>query len=110
MTVPRRIQSYPSLTALWARRLTETLAATVLAVSTSHVLASPPTSESSDGDWRYVDHDVAGTRYSHLREITTKNVSQIVKACSYLFPDKEPSQTAPIVSAGPGCFARCLLI
>jgi alcohol dehydrogenase (cytochrome c) len=52
------------------------------------------------GDWLYVDHDLAGTRYSHLKQITTKNVSRLVKACTYSFPDKEPSQTAPIVSAG----------
>jgi alcohol dehydrogenase (cytochrome c) len=55
---------------------------------------------SDGGDWIYVDHDLAGTRYSHLKQITTKNVSRLVKACSYSFPDKEPSQTAPIVSAG----------
>ena len=57
-------------------------------------------SDSSGGDWVYVDHDLAGTRYSHLKQITSKNVSQLVKACAYSFPDKEPSQTAPIVSAG----------
>jgi alcohol dehydrogenase (cytochrome c) len=55
---------------------------------------------SDGGDWVYVDHDLAGTRYSQLQQITTKNVSQLVKACTYSFPDKEPSQTAPIVSAG----------
>src|ERR1700690_832065 len=55
---------------------------------------------SSGGDWVYADHDLAGTRYSHEKQITTKNVSQLVKACAYSFPDKEPSQTAPIVSAG----------
>ena len=55
---------------------------------------------SESGDWVYVDHDLAGTRYSPLKQITTKNVSQLVKACAYSFPDKEPSQTAPIVSAG----------
>jgi len=54
----------------------------------------------SSGDWVYVDHDLAGTRHSPLKQITTENVSQLVKACSYSFPDKEPSQTAPIVSAG----------
>src|SRR6202023_2728303 len=53
-----------------------------------------------EGDWLYVDHDLAGTRYSHLKHITTKNVSQLAKVCAYSFPDKEPSQTAPIVSAG----------
>jgi alcohol dehydrogenase (cytochrome c) len=51
-------------------------------------------------DWVYVDHGLAGTRYSTLKQITTKNVSQLVKACEYAFPEKEPSQTAPIVSAG----------
>jgi alcohol dehydrogenase (cytochrome c) len=53
-----------------------------------------------DSDWLYVDHDVAGTRYSPLKQISTKNVSQLAKVCAYSFPDKEPSQTAPIVSAG----------
>jgi hypothetical protein len=37
---------------------------------------------------------------SPLKQITTKNVSHLVKACAYSFPDQEPSQTAPIVSAG----------
>jgi alcohol dehydrogenase (cytochrome c) len=27
-------------------------------------------------------------------------MAQLIKACGYTFPDKEPSQTAPIVSAG----------
>jgi alcohol dehydrogenase (cytochrome c) len=53
-----------------------------------------------DSDWLSVDHDVAGTRYSPLKQISTKNVSQLAKVCAYSFPDKEPSQTAPIVSAG----------
>jgi alcohol dehydrogenase (cytochrome c) len=74
----------------------------VLLLGASSVRASPSgtPSDSSDGDWVYVDHDLAGTRYSHLKEITAKNVAQLVKACAYSFPDKEPSQTAPIVSAG----------
>ena len=55
---------------------------------------------SNAGDWVYVDHDLSGTRYSRLKQITPKNVSQLVKACAYSFPDKEPSQTAPIVAAG----------
>ena len=52
------------------------------------------------GDWLYVDHDPAGTRYSPLKQITPGNVGQLQKVCSYSFPDKEPSQTAPIVSGG----------
>src|SRR5271168_4219132 len=55
---------------------------------------------SSRDDWVYVDYDLAGTRHSPLKQITTQNVSQLVKACAYSFPDKEPSQTAPIVAAG----------
>jgi alcohol dehydrogenase (cytochrome c) len=87
MAVPHRIQI---------------LAAFVLVFGTSHVLAAPKgtAGDSRDGDWAYVDHDLAGTRYSSLKQITATNVSQLVKACAYSFPDKEPSQTAPIVSAG----------
>jgi hypothetical protein len=31
----------------------------------------------TDGDWTYVDHDFAGTRYSTLTQITAKNVDQL---------------------------------
>jgi alcohol dehydrogenase (cytochrome c) len=74
----------------------------LLTFGASPVLASAKdsASDSNGGDWVYVDHDLAGTRYSPLQQINTKNVSQLVKACAYSFPDKEPSQTAPIVSAG----------
>src|SRR5579862_8472582 len=83
--------------------------ATALLLGVSVLMFGTPPSDASPqdasgkpaiGDWVYVDHDLAGTRYSHLKQITTKNVSQLVKACAYSFPDKEPSQTAPIVSAG----------
>ena len=72
------------------------------AVSVMSYAASRPggASKADGGDWLYVDHDLAGTRHSPLQQITSKNVSQIAKACAYSFPDKEPSQTAPIVSAG----------
>src|SRR5580698_6829964 len=48
--------------------LTAILVAFVLVFGTSHVLASPKSvsGDSSRGDWVYVDHDLAGTRYSHL--------------------------------------------
>jgi alcohol dehydrogenase (cytochrome c) len=52
------------------------------------------------GDWLYVDYDLAGTRYSRLKQINARNVSQSIKVCTYSFPDKEPSQTAPLVFAG----------
>src|SRR5579872_4716602 len=54
----------------------------------------------TDSDWTYVDHDLAGTRYSPLTQITPENVSRISKLCSYTFPEKVPSESAPIVSAG----------
>ena len=66
------------------------------AIASRQGAASAP----DDSDWLYVDHDVAGTRYSPLKQISTKNVSQLARVCAYSFPDKEPSQTAPIVSAG----------
>ena len=68
----------------------------------SYALASRQSavSEPDGSDWLCVDHDLAGTRYSALKQITTQNVSQMAKACVYSFPDKEPSQTAPIVSDG----------
>jgi glucose dehydrogenase len=74
----------------------------VLFFGASNAFASPKgiAADSSGGDWVYVDHDLGGTRYSPLKQITTKNVSRLVKACSYSFPEKGPSQTAPIVSAG----------
>jgi alcohol dehydrogenase (cytochrome c) len=89
------------LTTIPAGMLAAMLAVGLLAFGTLRVQASPKASgDSGAGDWVYVDHDLAGTRYSHLKEITTSNVSQLVKACAYSFPDTEPSQTAPIVAAG----------
>jgi alcohol dehydrogenase (cytochrome c) len=87
---------------LGTRSVTGILFGCLLTFGTSLVLASPQgtTSDSNGGDWVYVDHDLAGTRYSPLKQINTGNVSQLAKACAYSFPDKEPSQTAPIVSAG----------
>src|SRR5271170_7259465 len=93
MTVSHRI---------WMWVLAAILVAPALACGASQVLASTKgaSGDSSSGDWAYVDYDLAGTRHSPLRQITTENVSRLVKACAYTFPDKEPSQTAPIVSAG----------
>jgi hypothetical protein len=33
------------------------------------------------GDWTYVDHDLNGTRYSLLKQITPQNVSKLAKIC-----------------------------
>jgi alcohol dehydrogenase (cytochrome c) len=74
--------------------------ALVLGMPPAHASPHALANSSDAGDWLYVDHDLAGTRYSPLKQITTKNVSRLVKACAYSFPDKEASQTAPIVAAG----------
>jgi alcohol dehydrogenase (cytochrome c) len=71
-----------------------------LDMSFSIAFGEAAVSKPGDGDWLHVDHDLAATRYSPLKQITNKNVSQLAKVCAYSFPDKEPSQTAPIVSAG----------
>jgi alcohol dehydrogenase (cytochrome c) len=60
--------------------------------------ASPAAAD--NGDWTYADHDFNGTRYSPLNQITPGNVKQLAKVCSYTFPEKVPSESAPIVSAG----------
>src|SRR3984893_13807415 len=74
--------------------------AVVLGVSYAIASRQRAVNKPDDSDWLYVDHDLTGTRYSYLKQINTKNVSQMAKVCVYTFPDKEPSQTAPIVSAG----------
>jgi alcohol dehydrogenase (cytochrome c) len=85
-----------------SRSLSIILIASAVLLGMSYAIAcrQSAVSEPDGSDWLYVDHDLAGTRYSHLNQITTKNVSQLAKPCAYSFPDKEPSQTAPIVSAG----------
>ncbi|MDB6085306.1 MAG: Pyrrolo-quinoline quinone [Gammaproteobacteria bacterium] len=72
----------------------------VLGMLCSAAFGEAAASKPDGSDWLYVDQDLAGTRYSPLKQITTHNVSQMAKACVYTFPEKEPSQTAPIVSAG----------
>src|SRR5258708_14721501 len=78
------------------------LVGSVLVFGTSPVVASSKdlAGKSDVGDWLYVDHDLAGTRYSQLKQITPKNVARLVKACAYSFPSKDPSPTAPILAAG----------
>src|SRR5277367_1138316 len=102
MPVPNRIQLSRQSAVLRTGSLRAILVTLSIAIGNLHALATSQGSagDAGDGDWVYVDHDLTGTRYSKLAQITTKNVSQLVKVCAYSFPDKEPSQTAPIVSAG----------
>src|SRR5579864_9460065 len=60
--------------------------------------ATPP--QADKGDWTYADHDFNGTRYSPLTQVTPANVKQLAKVCSYTIPEKVPSESTPIVSAG----------
>jgi len=53
-------------------------------------------------DWPYVNHDTYGTRYSPLYAIDTRNVNRLQRACTYTFPNKEASQTAPMCGHAAG--------
>lgn len=57
-------------------------------------------STAEGGNWLYVDHDLTGSRYSSLTQITPQNAGQLGKVCSYTFPEKAPSESMPIVSDG----------
>jgi alcohol dehydrogenase (cytochrome c) len=84
-----------------SKSLSTILVAFAVFFGISYAIASLQGAVGTDGsDWLSVDHDLAATRYSPLNQITTENVSELAKVCAYSFPDKEPSQTAPIVSAG----------
>jgi len=56
--------------------------------------------EATSGDWPEVNQDKLGTRYSPLASINTSNAKNLKKVCAYTFPDKEPSQSAPIAIGG----------
>lgn len=71
----------------------------VLRHPVARAVATSPAS-ADEGDWTYVDHDFSGTRYSPLAQITPGNVKQLAKVCSYTFPEKVASESAPIVAAG----------
>jgi alcohol dehydrogenase (cytochrome c) len=51
-------------------------------------------------DWLYHTHDLHGTRYSHLNEITRDNVARMQVACIYQLGSTETFVTGPIVHAG----------
>jgi hypothetical protein len=70
MTVPHRIPLHPRFRALRTRTLAVILVPLVIVLGTPRVLASPKDAagDPSGGDWVYADHDLAGTRYSHLKQ------------------------------------------
>ena len=94
-----RISGFPSIAAIFLF-----LAALAVSFGTARsiggrVLAASP-AQTQDGDWVHPNHDLNGTSYSPLTQITPGNVQQLTKVCSYTFPEKVPSESEPIVSAG----------
>jgi alcohol dehydrogenase (cytochrome c) len=56
--------------------------------------------KTANGNWPDADHGLKGTRFSPLTQITASNAARLDKVCSFTFPAKEPSQTAPVVWDG----------
>jgi hypothetical protein len=54
----------------------------------------------STGDWPLYAGNLAGTKYSTLKQINTKNVSQLAQAWSYRLADRGAFETTPIVASG----------
>jgi len=88
----------------WIIRFSFSIAALAISFGTiggfSGVTLAASPAQADNGDWTYADHDFNGTRYSPLTQITPGNVKQLAKVCSYTIPEKVPSESAPIVSAG----------
>ena len=75
--------------------------ATVFAVSASGVaLAQQGLAQQAmpEGDWRTINRDLAGTRYSPLKDINRSNVTQLKVAWSY--PLKAANTATPLVVGG----------
>ncbi len=94
-----RLSGFPSIAAIFLF-----LAALAVSFGTARsiggrALAASP-AQAEDGDWIHPNHDLNGTSYSPLTQITPDNVKQLTKVCSYTFPEKVPSESEPIVSAG----------
>ena len=96
-----RMQFLSSNSLRWAVPLVIGLAASfgALIYFGGRALAAAP-APADEGDWTYVDHDFNGTRYSPLTQITPGNAKQLAKVCSYTFPEKVPSESAPLVAGG----------
>src|SRR5579863_9835359 len=72
------------------------------------ILAFLPTLYAQNGDWPMYNRDPAGTRYSPLTQINTKNVAKLTQAWSYALKSGAPgrggsgsgSEVTPIVISG----------
>jgi len=94
-----RVSTLQSIAAIFLFMASLALTFGTIRSAGGQALAASP-APADDGDWTYADHDLNGTRYSPLTQITAGNVKQLSKVCSYVFPEKVPSESEPIVSAG----------
>src|SRR5665213_779386 len=94
-----RVSEFRSIVAIFLFLLVLTLSFGTAQRLGGRPLAARPAAADDTG-WTYADHDLNGTRYSPLKQITPGNVKQLAKICSYTFPEKVPSASEPIVSAG----------
>src|SRR6266481_4542645 len=97
--LPKMTMLLPHFAALWTRTLTAILVALVLVNGTSHVLASPQgiAGDSNGGDWVYVDHDLAGTRYSLIAlDATTGHLAWYRQFVPHDVHDYDVSHVAPV--------------
>jgi quinoprotein glucose dehydrogenase len=58
--------------------------------------------ETSSNDWPMYRHDFAGTGYSPLAQINTKNVASLARAWTYRLQSDAPAAAAPGGRGGPG--------
>ena len=55
-----------------------------------------------DGDWPFYRHDIAGTGYSRLAQITVQNAGRLTQAWNYRFPFDAPPPGAKAKAKGGG--------
>ena len=61
----------------------------------------PPTARSG-ADWPMYRHDLAGTGYSPLRQITLQNVANLTQSWTYRLQSDAPAPAAPTGRGGAG--------
>ncbi len=64
--------------------------------------AQPGTASTNGADWPMYRHDLAGTGYSPLAQITTRNVATLTQAWTYSLQSDAPAAAAPSGRGGAG--------
>jgi quinoprotein glucose dehydrogenase len=72
--------------------------AAMLLVPACHGQPQARQAKQDSGEWPTYNHDLAGTRYSPLKQINTANVGELAQAWSY--PLGLPSEATPVVVNG----------